>query len=65
MPTKEFEIGSHLCGPQSLQFHRATISENWSYLGTDNVRGEISEHIFAPSWRLLFIHFPSTVLILV
>ena len=30
-------------------FPRATLSENRSPLGTDNVRGQISEHIFAPN----------------
>ena len=30
-------------------FTRATLSENCSLLGTDNVRGQISEHIFAPN----------------
>ena len=30
-------------------FPRATLSENCSLLGTDNVRGQISEHIFAPN----------------
>ena len=30
------------------------LSENCSLLGTDNVRGQISEHIF--EWRLLFIY---------
>ena len=30
-------------------FPRATLSENCSLLGTDNVRGHISEHIFAPN----------------
>ena len=29
------------------------LSENSSLLGTDNVREQISEHIFAPKWRLL------------
>jgi len=28
---------------------RAKLSENFSLLGTDNVRGQISEHIFAPN----------------
>ena len=28
---------------------RASLSENCSLLGTDNVRGQISEHIFAPN----------------
>ena len=30
-------------------FPRATLSENCSLLGTDNVRGQISEHISAPN----------------
>ena len=30
-------------------FHRASLSENCSLLGADNVRGQISEHIFAPN----------------
>ena len=30
-------------------FPRASLSENCSLLGTDNVRGQISVHIFAPN----------------
>ena len=30
-------------------FPRASLSENCSLLGTDNVHGQISEHIFAPN----------------
>ena len=30
-------------------FLRASLSENCSLLGTDNVGGQISEHIFAPN----------------
>ena len=30
-------------------FPRALLSENCSLLGTDNVRGQVSEHIFAPN----------------
>ena len=30
-------------------FPRALLSENCSLLGTDDVRGQISEHIFAPN----------------
>ena len=30
-------------------FPRASLSENCSLLGTDNDRGQISEHIFAPN----------------
>ena len=34
---------------KSRSFPRAALSENCSLLETDNVRGEISEHIFAPN----------------
>ena len=30
-------------------FRRASLSENCSLLGTDEVRGQISEYIFAPN----------------
>ena len=41
-------------------FPRATLSENCSLLGTDNVRGQISEHIFAPNGGYcLYIFAPS------
>ena len=30
-------------------FPRASLSENCSLLGTDNLRGQISQHIFAPN----------------
>ena len=35
--------------PRSSSFPRASLSKNCSLLGTDNVRGQISEHIFAPN----------------
>ena len=31
------------------RFPRTSLSENRALLGTDNVRGQISEHIFAPN----------------
>ena len=33
---------------EAHSFPRATLSENYSLLRTDNVRGQISQHIFAP-----------------
>ena len=33
----------------------ASLSENCSLLGTDNVRGQISEHIFAPMATIVYI----------
>ena len=42
-------------------FPRASLSENCSFLGTDNVRGQISENIFAPnSDYCLYIFAPNT-----
>ena len=37
-------------------FPRATLSENCSLLGTDNVRGENIRAYFRAKWRLLFIY---------
>ena len=34
---------------EAHSFPRATLTENCSLLGTDEVRGQISEHIFAPN----------------
>ena len=34
---------------EAHSFPRASLSENCSLLGTDNVRGQISEHVFAPN----------------
>ena len=34
---------------EAHSFLRASLSENCPLLGTDNVRGQISEHIFAPN----------------
>ena len=54
----------------ALSFPRASLSENCSLLGTDNVRGQISEHIFAPNGDYcLFIiqqieHYPNMVMML-
>ena len=39
-------------------FPRASLSENCSLLGTDNVRGQISEHIFAQMASIVYI-FPN------
>ena len=43
-----FVLGHHLF-LEAHSFPRASLSENCSLLGTDNVRGQISEHIFAPN----------------
>ena len=36
-------------------FPGATLSENCSLNGTDNVRGQITEHIFAPNGTIVYI----------
>ena len=43
-----FVLGHYLF-PIAHSFPRASLSENCSLLGTYNVRGKISEHIFAPN----------------
>ena len=43
-----FVLGHYLF-LEAHSFPRATLSENCLLLGTDNVRGQISEHIFAPN----------------
>ena len=43
-------------------FPRASLAENCSLLGTDNVRGQISEHNFAPDGDYcLFIPCPTNI----
>ena len=42
-------LGRHYLFLEAHSFPRASLSENFSVLGTDNVRGQISEHIFAPN----------------
>ena len=43
-----FVLGHYLF-LEAHSFPRATLSENCSLLGTDNLRGQISVHIFAPN----------------
>ena len=43
-----FVLGHYLF-LEANSFPRATLSGNCSLYGTDNVRGQISEHIFAPN----------------
>ena len=48
---------------EAYSFPPASLSENCSFLGTDNVRGQISKHIFMPNegyclYNLyIYIHF--------
>ena len=41
-----FVVGHYL---EAHNFPRATLSENCPHLGTDNVRGQISEHVSEPN----------------
>ena len=43
-----FVLGHYLF-LEAHSFPRTSLSENCSLLGTDNVRGQISVHIFAPN----------------
>ena len=40
---------------EANSFPRAKLEENCELRGTDNVQGQISEHIFKVKWRLLFL----------
>ena len=42
-------VSGHYLFLEAHSFSRATLSENCSLLGTDNVRGQISWHSFAPN----------------
>ena len=44
-----FPVYTNLGYSPAHSFPRASLSENCSLLGTDNVRGQISVHIFAPN----------------
>ena len=46
--TRIFALGHYLF-LVAHTFPRASLSKSCSLLGTDNVRGQISEHIFAPN----------------
>ena len=41
---------------EAHSFPQASLSENSSLLGTDNVRRQMSEYIFRAKWRLLFMY---------
>ena len=42
-------LGKNMLGYLSLDIICSSLSENSSALGTNNIRGQISEHIFAPN----------------
>ena len=59
-----FVLGHYLF-LKAHSFPRATLSENCSLLGTNNVRGRISEHIFAPNggYCLYITHHYNVILL--
>ena len=46
-------VSGHYLFREADSFPRAKLEENCELRGTDNVRGQISEHIFAAKLRLL------------
>ena len=46
-------VSGHYLFLEAHSFPRASLEENCELRGTDNVRGQISEHIFAAKLRLL------------
>ena len=56
-----FVLGHYLL-LEAHSFPRASLSENCSLLGTDNVHGQKSEHIFVPDFHTLRAESPSIFL---
>ena len=54
-----FVLGHYLFG-EANSFPRAKLEENCELRGTDNVQGQISEHIFAPNWGYC-LYYPSNL----
>ena len=46
-------VRGHYLSREANSFPRARLEENCELRGTDNVQGQISEHIFAAKLRLL------------
>ena len=46
-------VRGHYLFREMNSFPRAKLEETFELRGTDNVQGEISEHIFEAKWRLL------------
>ena len=46
-------VGGHYLFRKANSFPRAKLEENCELRGTDNVQGQMSEHIFAAKLRLL------------
>ena len=48
-------VRGHYLFREANSFPRAKLEENCELRGTDNVQGQISEHIFAPNGNFVFI----------
>ena len=48
-------VSGHCLLREANSFPRAKLEGNCELRGTDNVQGQISEHIFAAKLRLLFL----------
>ena len=53
-------VRGHYLFLEAHSFPRATLSENCELRGTDNVQGQISEHIFAPNGGYC-LYYPSNL----
>ena len=53
-------VRGHYLFQAANSFPRATLSENCELRGTDNVQGQISEHIFAPNGGYC-VYYPSNL----
>ena len=60
------DLSLDVISSSQLRFLQPSLSENCSLFGTDNVRGQTSQHIFAPnggcclnkSMKTLELHYP-------
>ena len=53
-------VRGHYLFREANSFPRAKLEENCELRGTDNVQGQIPEHIFAPNGGY-FLHYPSNL----
>ena len=53
-------VGGHYLFREANSFPRAKVEENCELRGTDNVQGQISEHIFVPNGGYC-LYYPSNL----
>ena len=54
--SEQIFVRGHYLFREANSFQRAKLRENCELRRTDNVQGQISEHIFCAKWRLWFIY---------